>query len=111
VVTPDEFDVAVETLREGTIVVHITGDLDLATSPRVDDTLSSAGVAHVVIDLAGCTFLDSSGVRVLVEAVRDAPERGRRVSIVAADTGIRRVLEITGVDTMAPVHSSVEEAL
>jgi anti-anti-sigma factor len=111
VATPDEFDVTVATPREGTIVVRIIGDLDLATSPRVDDTLSSAAAAHVVIDLAGCTFLDSSGVRVLVEAVRDAPERGRRVSLVATDTGIRRVLEITGVDTMVPVHSSVEEAL
>jgi anti-sigma B factor antagonist len=111
VATPDEFDVTVETPRDGTIVVHVIGDLDLATSPRVDDALSSADAAHVVIDLAGCTFLDSSGVRVLVEAVRNASGTGRQVSLVAADTGIRRVLEITGVDTMVPVHSSVEEAL
>jgi anti-anti-sigma factor len=111
VATPDEFAVTVETPREGTIVVRIIGDLDLATSPRVDDTLSSTVATHVVIDLADCTFLDSSGVRVLVEAVRDAPEGGRQVSLVATDTGIRRVLEITGVDTIVPVHSSVEEAL
>ena len=110
--TPDEFAVTVETPQEGTLLVRVTGDLDLATSPRVGDALSSAPVArHVVIDLTGCTFVDSSGVRVLVPAARDAPESGRGVSLVAPDSGIRRVLEISGVDTLVPVHSSVDDAL
>jgi anti-anti-sigma factor len=112
VATPDDFDVTVETLQEGTVLVRITGDLDLATSPRVDDALASAPVAErVVIDLTGCTFVDSSGMRVLVQVARDAPGSGRGVSLVAPGAGIRRVLEISGVDTLLPVHSSVADAL
>jgi len=108
----DEFDVTVETAPDGALVMRVTGDLDLATSPRFEDTLSSAPAAsHVVIDLTGCTFLDSSGVRVLVQAARNIPEGRRRVDLVTANAGILRVLEITGVDRMLPVHPSLEQAL
>jgi len=108
----DEFDVTVETAPDGALVMRVTGDLDLATSPRFEDTLSSAPAAsHVVIDLTGCTFLDSSGVRVLVQAARNIPEGRRRVDLVTANAGILRVLEITGVDRMMPVHPSLEQAL
>ena len=108
----DEFDVTAETTPGGAFVLHVTGDLDLATSPRFEDTLSSAPAAsHVVIDLTGCTFLDSSGVRVLVQAARNTPEGRRRVDLVTANAGILRVLEITGIDRMMLVHPSLEEAL
>ena len=110
--SPDEFEVAVETAREDALVIRLSGDLDLASSPRFEDALAAAPPAtHVVIDLTGCTFLDSSGVRALIRAVRGAPEDGRRVDVVAASAAVLRVLEITGVNRMVSVHPSLEEAL
>ena len=56
---------------------YVTGELDLATAPRLDEALAGARrPSVVVVDLSGCTFLDSAGIRTLVGAAR--PARGRR---------------------------------
>lgn len=99
-----------ETLPDGAVVVHVEGDLDLATSGALEDALDAVNGGRVVIDLGGCTFVDSSAVRVLVSAARSAEQSGRSLSLVARDPGILRVLEIAAVDTMLPVHSTLEEA-
>jgi anti-anti-sigma factor len=69
------------------------------------------GALTTVIDLSECTFLDSSGVRVLASAGRKLSEAGRRFAIVVSNPSVLRVLEITGVDTMLAVHHSTESAL
>ena len=108
--TSGDFDVRVETTPAGAAVLRIFGELDLATASRFEEAVASAAPAtHIVIDLSGCTFLDSAGMRSLVNASRDAPES--RVDLVTTDPGILRVLEITGVDTVLAVHPSVEAAL
>ena len=110
VTTPDEFDVTVESAPDGSAVVHVSGELDLAAAPRFEEAVWSIRDAPgVVIDLTGCTFLDSSGVRILVKAARETSERGARLDLVAADPAVLRVLEITSVETMAPVHASLDD--
>jgi anti-sigma B factor antagonist len=109
---PNEFDVTTESAGEDALVVRVSGDLDLATSSRFSEVLAAAPVGrHVVIDLTDCSFLDSSGVRALVQAARKIPADERRVHVVAGSPAILRVLEITGVDRMVPVHRSLEDAL
>jgi anti-anti-sigma factor len=110
VTTSGDIDVQLETLPAGTLV-RVAGELDLATAPRLDDAISSVPPSsHLVIDLLECTFLDSSGVRTLASAGRATTEDGR-VSLVAVDPGILRILEISGIDTMIEVHPSLEAAL
>lgn len=111
--TPSEFAVRIDATPPGVAVVSVLGELDMATCPHVEEAISSASSAgsRVIVDLTGCTFLDSSGVRVLVAAQRDATTAGRVVELVAADPNILRVLEITKVDTMMTVHATVESAL
>jgi anti-anti-sigma factor len=88
--------------------VHVAGDLDLATALQFEDALAGAAPApHVVIDLSECTFVDSTGMRLIASTVRDTD----RVSVVATDPGILRVLEITAMDTMVAVHPTVDAAL
>jgi anti-anti-sigma factor len=106
-----EVDVRTETLPDGAIVVHVEGELDLATSGALEEALAASnGGSRIVIDLGGCTFIDSSAVRILVGAARDAAESGQSLALVARDPGVLRVLEIAAVDTMLPVHSSIEDA-
>lgn len=101
-----------ETLPEGGVVVRVEGELDLATSGGFEDAIAEAEPgARLVIDLTECTFLDSSAVRVLVATARAADASGRTVSLVAQDPGILRVLEIAAVDTMLPVHDTLDSAL
>lgn len=100
-----DFAVEVETLHE-CVIVHVAGELDLASAASFDETLSAMNECDLIIDLSACTFLDSSGLRAIAAAARRHP----RISVVATDPGILRVLEITALDTMVPVHASLEDA-
>lgn len=106
----DEFDVRMTTARTGATVLHVKGDLDLATAPALGSVIGEVGMpTHLVIDLTECGFLDSSGMRVLAVAHRDAP--GARMDLVTTDAGILRALEIARLDTMFRIHASLDEAL
>jgi anti-sigma B factor antagonist len=105
-------EVTLETRPEGTWVVHVAGELDMATTPELEEVVEGLDLGRkVVIDLSDCGFLDSSAVRVLVGTARAAEAAGGTVAIVADDPGIRRVLEIAAVDKMLPVHERLDSAL
>jgi len=91
--------------------VFVTGELDLATAPRLDEVLSALTSDVVVVDLSGCTFLDSAGIRALVHTARSLGEADRGLRVVTSDAGILRLLEITGVDKLIQVHPSLDDAL
>jgi len=65
----------------------------------------------IVVDLSGCTFLDSAGIRALVGTARKLGETDRGLRVVTSDAGVLRLLEITGVDTLIRVHRSLDDAL
>jgi anti-sigma B factor antagonist len=107
-----DVEVTRQTLPGGAVVIHVEGELDLATSDTFEDALGASDPGgQTVIDLTECTFIDSSAVRLFVEAARAAQETQGQVSLVTRDPGILRVLEIAAVDTMLPVHDSVEAAI
>ena len=93
-------------------IVAASGELDLHTAPRLAEALAphvDAG-ASVIADLTAVTFLDSSGVAVLVNALARARETGAVLAVVAPQPRVRRVLQITGLDGMLPVHDSLAAA-
>ena len=101
-----DFAAEVEALDD-CVVVRVSGELDMASTPDFETTLLSVTPdVPVVIDLDGCTFLDSTGIGAIAAAVRRSP----RVSIVATSPAIVRVLEITALDTMVTVHPTLEDA-
>jgi anti-sigma B factor antagonist len=96
-------------MPEGGVVLAVTGELDLATAPRLEEALLERTPGRrLVIDLSACTFLDSSGVRVIATTANGMASEGGRLELVVVDSGIARVLEITGIDTLIDVHSSLE---
>lgn len=100
---PADFEVTVVSETPERAVVRVTGDLDMATADNFTRSLEDLETSlRLVIDLSDCTFLDSAGVRVITSTLRD----DRRVSLVVSDPGIRRVLEITALDTRAEILSS-----
>ena len=107
-----DLEIRVEPSTHGAAtVVRVDGDLDMATSPELEEALEGADVSkRIVIDLSGCTFLDSSAVRALVATARAAEPAGGDVALVTRDPGILRVLEIASVDMLLPVHATVELA-
>lgn len=110
--TRAEFSIGAEQLDGGTIV-RVTGELDLSTHDRLADELTSiaAGGGAVVVDLAECDFIDSSGIRALLIGGKAAEQAGGTLSLAAPKPHVVRILDVTGVASALPIHPSAEEAL
>ena len=83
----------------GIVRVRVAGEVDMATAPQITDAVQDAlatGAAHVRLDLAEVTFLDSTGIRTLLFAQRDAAEQGVLLRVTDAHRRVVRVLEIAG---------------
>jgi anti-anti-sigma factor len=88
--------------RSGNVsTVVVSGDVDLATGPAIDqsirESVSEEGVGAVLVDLAGVGFLDSSGIALLLKGRRLAAESGVAYRVIGANSMTRRVLELCGV--------------
>jgi anti-anti-sigma factor len=101
---------------DGVGVVSVHGEHDLNTSDPLADRLSKLldeGLP-VVCDLTAATFIDSSILRVILDARRRAHEGGIGFAVAAGEgtgEGVLRVLEVTGLSTTLPVASSRDEAM
>jgi anti-sigma B factor antagonist len=82
----------------GAAWVHVAGEVDLATSPQLEQTLREAQryACLVVLDLRELTFIDCHGVHVMLEAARDARQAERRLVLVRHRANVDRVLTLTG---------------
>ena len=80
--------------------VSVSGEIDSSTAPqlreRLDEVLDS-GVAEVVVDLGGVTFLDSAGLCVLAAAHRRTRESQVPLRVLASSRAVIRPLQITGL--------------
>ena len=90
-----------ETTNKGDAsVIRVIGELDLATSPALEqelDRVDGDSVSLVVVDLAELDFMDSTGLSVLVRAQQRAEENGRRLGLVNSSQQVQRLLTLTGV--------------
>jgi anti-sigma B factor antagonist len=103
----------VERSRRGeAVVVAPTGEIDLATIDAVRDELVAArGEARrVVLDLRGVEFLDSSGLRLIVEAQHDADQMGWAFVVVRAREPVQRLLDIAGLSSRLTMVDDPAEA-
>ena len=85
---------------EGTSRLEVVGEIDAHTSGQFEEALSAmigSGAVNVVIDMAGVTFIDSSGLRVLIQAHKNVAERGGKVRLESPSGTTLRLLEITGL--------------
>ena len=109
VASAGDFEITTELLPSGSALVRVNGELDLATTPQLEDALSSSlARGALVVDLTLCTFLETTAIRILVRTARSV---GDGMSLVASDPSILRVLELARVDTLVPLHSTLEAAL
>ena len=95
-------------------VVHLGGEIDVYTAPLVREKLDEqiqAGRTDLVVDLTDVTFLDSTGLGVLVGRLKLARTRGGSMRLVGTDDRVLKVFAITGLDKVFEIHPDVESAL
>ncbi len=91
-------------------VLELKGDIDLSRSPdarrQILDCLE--GGRHLLIDLGGVSYIDSSGVASLVEGYQTAKKKGLRFGLVGVSAAALGVLQLARLEKVFPLHASAE---
>jgi anti-sigma B factor antagonist len=92
-------------------LVTVSGEIDLETAPQLGDhalaALTDVSV-HLVLDLRGVTFMDSTGLKVLLATARRADLAGGSLVLVAPTRPVQRILTLTGLDTTFTVADDLD---
>ena len=100
----EDLRVECDVSAEGELVrLRLDGEVDASSAHLVEDALSPAldpRCARLVVDLAYVTFMDSSGLRVLVVARNALDDRGAEMVIAGANDQLRRLFEISGLTSV-----------
>lgn len=96
----DDFSAKVTRGGDGLVVVSLAGQFDLSTAEDLRESLVSSavlGAPRVRVDLSEVTFLDSSGIGLLVSACKRVRSAGGTFSASCGDGPARRILEVAGL--------------
>jgi anti-sigma B factor antagonist len=108
-------DLSLTTRQEGDhTVVVVGGEIDVFTAPKLREQLIdlvSAGAYHLIVDMEGVEFLDSTGLGVLVGGLKRVRAHDGSLRLVCTQERILKIFRITGLTKVFPIHASVEEAL
>ncbi|MFI0243130.1 STAS domain-containing protein [Streptomyces sp. NPDC016845] len=83
-----------------TVLLHVRGELDLATAPELEALLARLTSRRCELDLSHVPFIDSTGINLLTRHHRLAQKTGGHLRVVAVTRAVRRVLDITGTSTL-----------
>ncbi|HYM58387.1 MAG TPA: STAS domain-containing protein [Solirubrobacteraceae bacterium] len=101
---------------DGVHVIAVSGELDLATAPRLCVLISAArarGVRRVLVDLSATTFCDSCGLRALIGEDRELKAHGGRMGVVcpSGEGPVPRLFEMTGAHELLAIRDSADAGL
>lgn len=100
--------------RAGVAIIALDGELDVYTAPRLRDAivaLDAGGQAWVVMDLERCEYYDSTGLGVIVGALKRARARGGDIALVVTSERMLKPLRTSGLIKVFAVRDSVDEAV
>lgn len=98
----------------GRTVVEVGGEIDVYTAPVLRERLNDLvgeGRHHLVVDMEGVDFLDSTGLGVLVGGLKRVRSHDGSLHLVCTQEKILKVFRITGLTKVFPIHSTVDEAV
>jgi len=98
----------------GYTVIVVTGEVDVYTAPKLREQLVELvgdGHYHLVVDLTGVDFLDSTGLGVLVGGLKRVRSHDGSLRLVSDQERILKIFRITGLTKVFPIFESLDEAL
>lgn len=100
--------------KKNTLIAHISGDFDLVKAnqyrEQIDRNLAETMSQNLLLDLAKTTFIDSSGLGVIMGRYRKVKANHGQMIIYGVSTRIRKIFELSGILSLMPVCSSEEAA-
>ncbi|MFF5029906.1 STAS domain-containing protein [Streptomyces collinus] len=97
----------------GVTVVAAHGEVDRDSAPQLLEALTAgdSSACRTVLNLSGITFMDSSGINVLIVAHRSAESSGGWLRLAAPSPSLARLIQIVGLDEVIPCRPTVQDAL
>ena len=108
------FNLTEHELDEHTTVVAVEGEIHVSTAPEFSRLLTdsiTAGRTSMVIDLTAVEFIDSTGLSVLLNALRRVTRAGGRLALVCSNPTVLRLFEITRLDSTFEMHPKLGPAI
>ena len=97
-----------------TTVITVDGEIHVSTAPEFSGVLSAAiaaGRRGLVLDLSSVMFIDSTGLSVLLNALRRLTRAGGSMALVCSNPTVLRLFEITRLDSTFDIHPELEPAI
>lgn len=102
-------------LCDQTLIVRLQGELDHHTAEKVkrhlEDRIATEAFTHILVNLHELTFMDSSGLGVLIGRYKQIMERGGQMVVSDVHPSIYRIFEMSGLFKIISVHQSESDAL
>jgi anti-sigma B factor antagonist len=98
---------------DGTTIVAVEGEIDVYTAPKLRDKITELvgdGVYHLVIDMEGVEFLDSTGLGVLVGGLKKVRAHNGSLQLICTQERLLKIFRITGLAKVFTIHGSAEAA-
>ncbi|MEU0900376.1 STAS domain-containing protein, partial [Streptomyces massasporeus] len=110
---PGQLTVLSTTTADGIHILTITGEIDQTTGDHLQQALAvpSGPRPRIVIDMSGVTFMDSTGINILILAHRALDDAGGSLRLAAPAEPVTRVMHITGLDTIIDSRPTLDQAL
>jgi anti-sigma B factor antagonist len=93
------------------LVVEVQGEIDLSTAGEVRVAADAPEAGRLVLDLRGVDFMDTSGIRLVVELMRAEEAGGPELAVVADHYPVLRLFDMAGLTPRVRLSRSVDEAL
>lgn len=95
-------------------LVEVSGEIDLYTGPKVKDcihNLIDAGTYNLIVDLENVRYMDSTGLGILMSALKRVEEKGGRIVIVCNNARVMKIFKLTGFVHTFSIFDSEADAI
>lgn len=103
------------TIRKKVLVVSLSGELDHHTAKDVknliEEVIKNRGIVNLVFDFTNLTFMDSSGIGVVIGRYKLVRSMGGKVTIVSPARNVSKLLSMSGINKIIEIFDDVDSAL
>ena len=102
-------------IKQRTLIVRLEGEVDLlvadAVRKKLDEAMEQSGVTNLILNLARVTFIDSSGLGVILGRYKRISQLGGKMSAVQLQPQVEKIFELSGLLRIIKIFSTEQQAL
>lgn len=103
-------------LQKGsTLLINIQGELDHHSAEylrrKIDGEMMKSSTKYIILDLSGVSFMDSSGIGVIIGRYKNITKLNGKLAVINAGTHIRKIFEMSGLLRLIPLYDNIDDAM